>query len=141
MRCTPSNGSTLSCYRPTPQPIHADSGNRHIPAITKHSQHSHLHRCHLGLQAAKSRGIPVIYDEVFTGCWRLGPPTAGRILGETPDIACYAKLLTGGVAPLAVTLSSEAVFDSFKGESKVCIVLWMAPWFLRQLPLHAVLTG
>jgi hypothetical protein len=72
-----------------------------------------------GLQAAKNRGIPVIYDEVFTGCWRLGPATAGQMLAEVPDIACYAKLLTGGVAPLAVTLSTEAVFDAFKGDSKV----------------------
>lgn len=96
---------------------------RHISATTKQSHHSHLHCCHLVLQAAKSRGIPVIYDEVFTGCWRLGPPTAGHILGETPDIACYAKLLTGGVAPLAVTLSSEDVFDSFKGDSKVRLVV------------------
>lgn len=41
------------------------------------------------------------------------------MLGQAPDIACYAKLLTGGVAPLAVTLSTEAVFDAFKGDSKV----------------------
>jgi dethiobiotin synthetase/adenosylmethionine--8-amino-7-oxononanoate aminotransferase len=71
------------------------------------------------LQVARARNIPVIYDEVFTGCWRLGSPTAGQLLGQAPDIACYAKLLTGGVAPLAVTLSSEAVFDAFKGPSKV----------------------
>lgn len=63
--------------------------------------------------------MPVIYDEVFTGCWRLGPPTAGALLGEAPDIACYAKLLTGGVAPLAVTLASERVFDAFRGDTKV----------------------
>jgi adenosylmethionine-8-amino-7-oxononanoate aminotransferase len=72
------------------------------------------------LQVARARKIPVIYDEVFTGCWRLGAPTAGALLGQAPDIACYAKLLTGGVAPLAVTLSSEAVFDAFKGPTKVC---------------------
>jgi dethiobiotin synthetase/adenosylmethionine--8-amino-7-oxononanoate aminotransferase len=68
---------------------------------------------------ARARKIPIIYDEVFTGCWRLGVPTAGALLGQAPDIACYAKLLTGGVAPLAVTLSSEAVFDAFKGPTKV----------------------
>jgi adenosylmethionine-8-amino-7-oxononanoate aminotransferase len=73
------------------------------------------------VQAARERNIPVIYDEIFTGCWRLGPPTAGHILQEAPDIACYAKLLTGGVAPLAVTLASEAVFDAFKGDSKVSL--------------------
>jgi acetylornithine/succinyldiaminopimelate/putrescine aminotransferase len=74
---------------------------------------------HFLLQVARERRIPVIYDEVFTGCWRLGVPTAGALLGQAPDIACYAKLLTGGVAPLAVTLSSEEVFDAFKGPTKV----------------------
>jgi glutamate-1-semialdehyde aminotransferase len=71
------------------------------------------------LQVARAHRIPVIYDEVFTGGWRLGLPTAGALLGAAPDIACYAKLLTGGVAPLAVTLASEEVFDAFKGPSKV----------------------
>lgn len=91
-------------------------------------------------QAARRRRIPIIYDEVFTGCWRLGPATAGLHMlgGEAPDIACYAKLLTGGVAPLAVTLSSETVFDAFKGDSKVsecvCVVVvhvcrwWGVQW-------------
>ena len=41
------------------------------------------------------------------------------ILGCVPDIACFAKLLTGGVIPLAVTLATDAVFDSFVGDSKV----------------------
>ncbi len=26
---------------------------------------------------------------------------------ETPDVACYAKLLTGGLVPMALTLASE----------------------------------
>lgn len=36
-----------------------------------------------------------------------------------PDIACFGKLLTGGIIPLAVTLATNAVFDSFIGDSKV----------------------
>lgn len=63
----------------------------------------------------RERGIPVIFDEVFTGCWRLGAPSAASLLGVSPDIACFAKLLTGGVVPLSVTLASEAIFDAFKG--------------------------
>lgn len=43
----------------------------------------------------RARGVPVIYDEVFVGCWRLGVPSAGSLLGVEPDIACYGKLLTG----------------------------------------------
>ena len=57
----------------------------------------------------------MIFDEVFTGCWRLGAPSAAALLGAAPDIACYAKLLTGGLLPLAATLATEAVFDAFKG--------------------------
>lgn len=65
----------------------------------------------------------MIYDEVFTGFYRLGRLAAADVLGVHPDIACYAKLLTAGAAPLAVTLASGAVFDSFKGESKLQALL------------------
>lgn len=59
--------------------------------------------------------MPVILDEVFTGFWRLGSPTAAHLLRIQADIACYAKLLTGGLVPLAVTLATEEVFNAFKG--------------------------
>lgn len=71
----------------------------------------------------KARGIPVIMDEVFTGLYRLGRPTAAGLLGVQPDIACYAKLLTGGTVPLAATLTTEAVFKAFKGDSKLQALL------------------
>lgn len=45
--------------------------------------------------------------------------TVADLLGCRPDIACFAKLLTGGVIPLAVTLATDAVFNSFVGDSKV----------------------
>lgn len=50
---------------------------------------------------ARSRKIPVIFDEVFSGLWRLGRVSAAEILGKQPDIACYAKLLTGKPSPLS----------------------------------------
>ena len=74
--------------------------------------------------ACRRRGVPVIFDEVFTGCWRLGAPTAGGgILGATPDVACYAKLLTGGAAPLAATVATEEVFAAFGGSDKARALL------------------
>ena len=36
-----------------------------------------------------------MFDEVFTGLWRLGAVSAASLLGVQPDIGCYAKLLTG----------------------------------------------
>nr|GME13234.1 bifunctional dethiobiotin synthetase/7,8-diamino-pelargonic acid aminotransferase, mitochondrial [Ipomoea batatas] len=71
----------------------------------------------------QSRKIPVIFDEVFTGFWRLGRESAAELLSCQPDIACYAKLMTGGVIPLAVTLASEAVFEAFFGDSKLKALL------------------
>ncbi|CAN7067197.1 bifunctional dethiobiotin synthetase/7,8-diamino-pelargonic acid aminotransferase, mitochondrial [Brassica rapa] len=71
----------------------------------------------------RNRKIPVIFDEVFTGFWRLGVETTADLLGCKPDIACFAKLLTGGMIPLAVTLATDAVFDSFSGDSKLKALL------------------
>ncbi|CAA0837321.1 Bifunctional dethiobiotin synthetase/7-8-diamino-pelargonic acid aminotransferase-mitochondrial [Striga hermonthica] len=75
------------------------------------------------VRECKSRKIPVIFDEVFTGFWRLGRESAAEILGCQPDIACYAKLMTGGIIPLAATLAPNNVFDAFTGDSKLKALL------------------
>lgn len=59
------------------------------------------------------RGLPVVFDEVFTGLFRLGFASATEVLGTTPDIACYAKILSGGLVPLAVTLATHDIFAAF----------------------------
>ncbi|KAG5639590.1 hypothetical protein H0H81_010792 [Sphagnurus paluster] len=64
------------------------------------------------------KGLPVIYDEVFVGLYRLGLESAGPLLGALPDIAVNAKILTGGLVPLAVTLAREGVFRAFWGTGK-----------------------
>lgn len=58
-------------------------------------------------------GLPIIFDEVFTGLYRLGRRTSASFLGIDADISVHAKLLTGGLLPLAVTLASKEVFDAF----------------------------
>lgn len=67
--------------------------------------------------------LPVIFDEVFVGLYRLGIKSFGPLLGVNPDIAVYAKILTGGVLPLSVTLASERVFRAFNSQSKVNALL------------------
>ncbi|GMH42966.1 hypothetical protein BSKO_10888 [Bryopsis sp. KO-2023] len=66
----------------------------------------------------QARGIPVILDEVFTGFWRLGAMSGAELLGVHPDIACVAKLLTGGYVPMSVTLTGKAAFKAFWGQHK-----------------------
>ncbi|GAA6003077.1 uncharacterized protein JCM10292_000328 [Rhodotorula paludigena] len=71
------------------------------------------------------QGLPVVFDEVFVGLHRLGRTTASTFLGNAlkPDIACYAKILTGGLVPMAVTLASDAVFRTFWSDKKVDALL------------------
>ncbi|KAI3754628.1 hypothetical protein L1987_54415 [Smallanthus sonchifolius] len=75
------------------------------------------------VKECKNRKIPVIFDEVFTGYWRLGVQSAAELLFCQPDIACYAKLMTGGMIPLATTLATNDVFESFVGDSKLDALL------------------
>ncbi|CAG9462769.1 unnamed protein product [Pedinophyceae sp. YPF-701] len=67
---------------------------------------------------ARGRGIPVVADEVFAGLYRLGASTACNMAGITPDVGCYAKLLTGGTVPLSATVATEECFDAFMGDTK-----------------------
>ncbi|SGZ32300.1 BQ5605_C040g11850 [Microbotryum silenes-dioicae] len=71
------------------------------------------------------QGLPVIFDEVFVGLHRIGPLTSARLLGSTtyPDIAVYAKILSGGLVPLSVTLASGSIFETFLGPGKVDALL------------------
>ncbi|KGN65428.1 bifunctional dethiobiotin synthetase/7,8-diamino-pelargonic acid aminotransferase, mitochondrial isoform X1 [Cucumis sativus] len=71
------------------------------------------------VKECQDKKIPVIFDEVFTGFWRLGTETAAELLHCVPDIACFAKLMTGGIIPLSATLASNSVFESFIGDSKL----------------------
>ena len=64
------------------------------------------------------QGMPVIFDEVFTGLYRLGRFSAGSFLGVHPDIVVNAKLLTGGLLPLCTTTASEPIFEAFLSNDK-----------------------
>ncbi len=50
-------------------------------------------------QACTRAGALLIFDEVITG-FRLGPGGASRLLGVTPDLWCFGKVIGGGL-PLA----------------------------------------
>ncbi|KAH8117760.1 PLP-dependent transferase [Phellopilus nigrolimitatus] len=69
------------------------------------------------------RGLPVIFDEVFVGMYRTGSQSCISTLGVKPDIAVYAKTLTGGLVPLAVTLASECIFKAFLSDKKADALL------------------
>lgn len=71
-------------------------------------------------------GLPLIADEVFSGLYRLGRASSTSFLSlgsdvdadVAPDISVHAKLLTGGLLPLAVTCASESIFSTFLSDRK-----------------------
>ncbi|KAI1374431.1 bifunctional dethiobiotin synthetase/adenosylmethionine-8-amino-7-oxononanoate aminotransferase [Hypoxylon crocopeplum] len=68
-------------------------------------------------------GLPVIFDEVFTGLYRLGRFSASSFLRIEADISVHAKLLTGGLVPLSTTLASESIFKAFESDDKADALL------------------
>lgn len=59
--------------------------------------------------------VHLIIDEVFTGFCRLGPILVSRAEGVRPDFLCLAKGLSAGYLPLAATLSTVRIHDTFLG--------------------------
>jgi adenosylmethionine-8-amino-7-oxononanoate aminotransferase len=60
-------------------------------------------------------GALLVCDEVATGWGRTGTTFAVEQEGVVPDILTMAKGLTGGYLPLAATVTTERVFESFLG--------------------------
>ena len=60
---------------------------------------------------------------MFSGLHRFGYSSASSILTTTPDIAVYAKILTGGLLPLSATLASSSIFEAFLSDRKVDALL------------------
>jgi adenosylmethionine-8-amino-7-oxononanoate aminotransferase len=60
----------------------------------------------------RRHGVLFIADEVMTGWGRTGTLLACEQAGVVPDILCLSKGLTGGAVPLAVTLSSEPIYEA-----------------------------
>jgi len=61
-------------------------------------------------------GLLLIADEVAVGFGRTGRLFACEHESVSPDLLCLAKGLTGGYLPLAATLATGSIFESFLGE-------------------------
>ncbi|MCE1228212.1 MAG: aminotransferase class III-fold pyridoxal phosphate-dependent enzyme, partial [Firmicutes bacterium] len=61
-------------------------------------------------------GVYLILDEVMTGFGRTGTFLALEQARIQPDFLCLSKGLTGGLLPLALTWTTEAVYAQFWGD-------------------------
>jgi adenosylmethionine-8-amino-7-oxononanoate aminotransferase len=62
--------------------------------------------------------ILMIADEVATGFGRTGRMFACEHENVVPDVMCLSKGITGGYIPLAVTLTTDEIYNAFLGEFK-----------------------
>jgi adenosylmethionine---8-amino-7-oxononanoate aminotransferase len=66
-------------------------------------------------EMCKKHNILFILDEIATGFGRLGNMIEYIAQETVPDIACFGKAITGGYFPLALTVSSNKIFQEFSG--------------------------
>jgi adenosylmethionine-8-amino-7-oxononanoate aminotransferase len=61
----------------------------------------------------KKYEILIIFDEVMTGFGRTGKNFAFEYCNFVPDIICLSKGLTGGFLPMALTITTNNIYDAF----------------------------
>jgi putrescine aminotransferase len=66
----------------------------------------------------RHHGTVLVLDEVQTGLGRTGAMFAYQREGFVPDVICLAKALSGGIAPIAVTVTNQELHDRAYGRSE-----------------------
>jgi adenosylmethionine-8-amino-7-oxononanoate aminotransferase len=61
----------------------------------------------------KKHNVLFILDEIATGFGRLGSLVEYTAQKSSPDIVAYGKMLTAGYLPMATTLVTKKIYDSF----------------------------
>jgi adenosylmethionine---8-amino-7-oxononanoate aminotransferase len=75
-------------------------------------------------EACRETGTLLVCDEVATGFGRTGTLFACEQAGVRPDILVLGKGITGGYLPMAATVASHRVFQSFLGPDLSTMTLY-----------------
>lgn len=63
-------------------------------------------------ELTRKHGILLIFDEVITGCGRLGALTGAQAFGVTPDMITMAKGITNGAVPMGAVACDRHIYES-----------------------------
>jgi adenosylmethionine-8-amino-7-oxononanoate aminotransferase len=89
--------------------------------------------------ACDAHGIHLIFDEIAVGFGRLGHMFACEAAGVVPDVVTLSKALTGGTLPLAATVATSRIFESFLADAPSA-ALMHGPTFMAN-PLACAAAG
>ncbi|EKD23275.1 MAG: hypothetical protein ACD_82C00164G0003, partial [uncultured bacterium] len=68
------------------------------------------------VELVRQNNILVIFDEVMTGFGRTGTYFACNQLDIIPDFLCISKGISGGFLPLALTITTNKIYEAFLGD-------------------------
>ncbi len=90
---------------------------------------------------ADAHGLPLIFDEIFTGFGRTGTMFACEAAGVVPDIITLSKALTGGTMALSATVARTPVFEAFLSDDPAHALMHGPTYMANPLACSAALAS
>ncbi len=88
---------------------------------------------------ADTHGLPLIFDEIFTGFGRTGTMFACEAAGVVPDIITLSKALTGGTMALSAAVARTYIFEAFLSKDPVHALMHGPTYMANPLACAAAL--